>query len=236
MFDCPVGYPYHRLMSTSVPPQPILISSYLELRKAIGVLGLTFPFILGLGAKLIFDTGIQHSVSAYYHTGMGDWFVGTLFCIGAFLYCYKGYDKWDNLAAKLGGLFAVGVALFPTKGAGEVSPTALVISNIHAVCALLFFGVLIFFCLVLFPKSDRGVSLPPRKKARNRVYRACGVIMALCLALSLVYYLLPEGAAARLEPLNPVFWLESLAIFAFGVSWLTKGGALLKDLVQPEGM
>ena len=31
--------------------------------------------------------------------------------------------------------------------------------------------------------------------------------------------------------LNPVFWLESLAIVAFGVSWFVKGEAILKDEV-----
>jgi hypothetical protein len=31
------------------------------------------------------------------------------------------------------------------------------------------------------------------------------------------------------ERLTPVFWLESLAVVAFGVSWLTKGETILKD-------
>jgi len=29
--------------------------------------------------------------------------------------------------------------------------------------------------------------------------------------------------------LNPVFWLETITIEAFGISWLTKGQAILKD-------
>jgi hypothetical protein len=32
-----------------------------------------------------------------------------------------------------------------------------------------------------------------------------------------------------LTAFNPVFWLETIAILAFGVSWLTKGEAILKD-------
>jgi hypothetical protein len=35
--------------------------------------------------------------------------------------------------------------------------------------------------------------------------------------------------AIYVGPLNPVFWLESLAVEAFGVSWLTKGETILKD-------
>ena len=29
--------------------------------------------------------------------------------------------------------------------------------------------------------------------------------------------------------LEPIFWLESVAIVAFGLSWLTKGETILKD-------
>jgi hypothetical protein len=31
------------------------------------------------------------------------------------------------------------------------------------------------------------------------------------------------------ERLTPVFWLESVAVVAFGVSWLVKGETILKD-------
>jgi len=31
---------------------------------------------------------------------------------------------------------------------------------------------------------------------------------------------------------NPLFWLETLAILAFGVSWIVKGEAILKDEVK----
>jgi hypothetical protein len=34
---------------------------------------------------------------------------------------------------------------------------------------------------------------------------------------------------ATIRELDPVFWLESLAVVAFGVSWLTKGEMILKD-------
>jgi hypothetical protein len=29
--------------------------------------------------------------------------------------------------------------------------------------------------------------------------------------------------------LDPVFWLESIAVFAFGVSWFVKGEGILED-------
>jgi hypothetical protein len=36
------------------------------------------------------------------------------------------------------------------------------------------------------------------------------------------------------ERFEPRFWLESIAIVAFGISWLTKGEAILKDQETPS--
>jgi hypothetical protein len=33
--------------------------------------------------------------------------------------------------------------------------------------------------------------------------------------------------------LKPVFWLESIAVVAFGISWLVKGEAIFKDQPNP---
>ena len=33
----------------------------------------------------------------------------------------------------------------------------------------------------------------------------------------------------ELQHLDPVFWLESIALWAFGISWITKGELILKD-------
>jgi hypothetical protein len=46
--------------------------------------------------------------------------------------------------------------------------------------------------------------------------------------------LLPESVAAPVKKLDPLFWLESGAIVAFGISWLTKGEILLKDGTWPR--
>ena len=65
------------------------------------------------------------------------------------------------------------------------------------------------------------------KRARNEVYRLCGVLMLACIGLIGVYKLgLDESP---LQHLKPVFWLESLALWAFGVSWFVKGETILTD-------
>ena len=55
--------------------------------------------------------------------------------------------------------------------------------------------------------------------------------MAGCIALIAIYSFLPESITAPLKSVNLIFWLETIAVLAFGVSWLTKGEAILKDEV-----
>jgi len=114
------------------------------------------PIALAVGGLLIFRTGIQPSLSAYYYTGMKNVFVGTLCAIGVFLFSYRGYSKKDNIAANIAAFCAIGTALFPTA--------------------------------------------------------------------------LAENATAIAEIIGkPVFWLEAIAIIAFGISWFVKGEGILED-------
>jgi hypothetical protein len=53
--------------------------------------------------------------------------------------------------------------------------------------------------------------------------------MAVCILLMTIYTFLPKSATSSLEGYHPIFWLETLAILAFGLSWLTKGEAILAD-------
>ena len=88
-------------MSEELESKNALVISYLTLRKIIGFLGISFPVVLFLVAVIFFQTGLQSSVSKYYHTVMGDVFVGTLCVIGFFLLSYKGYEH-DYIAGRLG--------------------------------------------------------------------------------------------------------------------------------------
>ncbi len=206
-----------------------LVFSYLVLRKTIGLLGASFPFVLFFGAVIIFQTGIQSSISSYYYTGMGDVFVGTLCAIGFFLLSYKGYKTADDVAGTLGCLFAVGMALFPTAPDNSASSVAGFIGYIHFAFAALFFLTLIYFSLFLFTKTDPLLPPTRRKLQRNKIYRVCGYIMSLCMVIIVIYYLLPDEVVLPIEVYKPVFWLEAIAVVAFGISWLTKGETLLKD-------
>ena len=165
-----------------------LVFSYLALRKAIGLLGIAYPFVLSVGALLIFRTNIQRSISSYHYTGMRDVFAGTLWAIGFFLLSYKGYERADDVAGNLGCIFAVGMALFPTFPNGVASSSARVFGYLHLAFAALFLLTLIYFSLFLFTKTDPRKPPTWEKLQRNRVYKACGYIMAICILLIAVYF------------------------------------------------
>ncbi len=208
-----------------------LVFSYLTLRKAVGILGTALPFLVALGAWLLFQTGLRGSLSGYYYTAMRDVFVGGLCGIGIFLFSYKGYGQADDLAGNLACLFAIGVALFPTTPDDPAAAQAFNTGLIHYLFAACFFATLSYFSLVLFTKTNpRGKPpMTPRKRQRNRVYQVCGYIMIACIVLIGVYSFFLQKAVPLLAAYHPIFWLEAVAIVAFGISWLTKGEALLKD-------
>jgi hypothetical protein len=196
-------------------------SSYLALRKAVGWIGILLPFVLVLGMLLIFNgEAIQKTISQYYYTGMRDVFTGALCAIALFLFYYKGYSKWDNWAGNLAGFFAIGIAWFPTSSPESVN----IIGTVHLICASLFFIVLAGFSMVLF--TMKAPHPTNRKLKRNIIYIICGIIMIVCLIAISIYFNISHDPASGS---HFVFWAESMALIAFGISWLTKGGTLLPD-------
>jgi hypothetical protein len=97
--------------------QSALADAYRYLQKAVGLIAITLPFVLLIGNLL--DGGeLKGSISSYYYTNMGGWFVGSLFALGVFFlsYNYRALPDYqlDNLLSNAASAMAVGVALFPT--------------------------------------------------------------------------------------------------------------------------
>lgn len=217
-----------------------LVDSQIALRRIAGVLGLTFPFVLGFGAFLLFDEDLQRSISNYYYTAMGDVFVAVLCMVGIVLFVYRGYDVppnstrfWekvpDRQVGTLAGVSAVVVALFPTnKIVGEAG----IISIIHGIAASIFFITIACFSLFIFTKTSSGDPAPDKLR-RNFVYRTCGYIMLLCVAFIAVAAFMEYALGIGIdERYHHLFWLESIAIVAFGVSWITKVQGIAVRLVR----
>lgn len=208
---------------------PLVWSSHSH-QRAIGVLGIALPLVLMLGVWLIFRNEPPSSISAYYYTDMRDVLVGVLFAMGIFLASYVGYPG-DAKFGKIASLGALGVALFPTLPQGKVTDTEQVIGVLHLVSTVVFFAMLIWFSWGLFTKSNQD-PLPLKKRQRNLVYRICAIVMTLCVVGLVVVFFVPS--AGNWLGGRGIFWFESFAIWSFGVSWFTKGGAI-KPLNDPPG-
>ena len=59
---------------------------------------------------------------------------------------------------------------------------------------------------------------------------ACAVIIVVCIVLIPVNNVLLKNSA--IASLMPVFWLETFALWAFGISWMTKGEMIWKDALD----
>lgn len=209
-------------MKTIAPKFHTKTYSYLALRKAVGWIGILLPFVLALG--VIIDSGksdLIPSISHYYYSVMGDVFVGAICAVALFMFFYCGYDKRDDRAGNIAGFFAIGLALFPTT---QFHPTEL-IGYIHFACAAIFFLTLSYYSLFLFTLTVEGEKPKGRKLARNRIYITCGVIMIACLIAIAIYSFVTDDTTKT----RFIFWAESIALVAFGISWLTKGETIFQD-------
>lgn len=206
-------------MATHGPNQEL--ASHLTLRRVVGVLGVLLPLLLVVGCFVLgAPTILQDSISDYYGTVMRNVFVGVLFTIGWFLFTYRGYERSDDIAGDIACASMLCVALFP------ITSESAAVRAVHLVSAGVLFLVLSYFSLVLFTKSQ-SARQAKEKQIRNWIYRFCGTLMLLCIAGIGIYYLALQTTAV--SDIRPVFWLESIALWAFGWSWFVKGETLFRD-------
>lgn len=200
-----------------------MIISYRTLRKILGLLGISLVPLLIIGTVAIDHTNhIEISVSAYYYTSMRNALVGILCCMSLFLLSYHGYERTDSVISKLAGLFALGIAFFPTSPGNSKDD---LVSILHYVCSGIFFGLLSYMSIFLFTKSAGHKT--KEKKKRDRIYRVCGIIMAvsvICIPLDSI-----QSIHDKISFLKPTLIFETLALTSFGFSWVIKGEFLLRD-------
>lgn len=206
---------------------------FLWLRKGIGLLGFFFPVLLVVGSKLFGNCNILlGSISDYYHTNMDDLFVAVLCVIGIFLFTYRGPEKEDSIASNLACAFALGIAFFPTSIKPEslscITYSAKTFPGLHNLFSVLFFLVLSYFCLALFPKTHADTPPTEEKLKRNKLYKTCGYVMLASILIIFLYMLLKDRITG-LNKIQIIFIFEWVALWAFGISWIVKGGWFLQD-------
>lgn len=208
-----------------------VLETHPHYRTAIGVLGVTLPPTLIL-AWLALGAKVESSISAYYYTPLRDWFVGTLWVIGVFLFFYRYRPRQpgqarskrvsvqtgaaDSWLGKAAGLCAVVVALVPTAPPPESKAVPPTIGMLHGAAA-----AILFLCLALFP-----LLLFSQSRGRRNVYRFLGWTMIALLVLTVAYAFAPAGFKEATAGLRPILILETFLILAFGASWFAKGWEL----------
>ena len=209
------------------------VVSYLTLRQMIGWAGLLMPLVVRGGAYILEGIHTGDSISAYYYTGMRDVFVSTLVLVGALLACYRTPSLSDNIVATICGVAAVGIGLFPmdpyygpeilekySQAASKFCYVNHGILGVHYVFVGVFFALTFYLVYFRFSAFTPGRATP-QKLMRNRIYKICGIVMAVSF--------LAIGAIALLAHGSAIFWPETAAVGAFAIAWLVKGQTVLKD-------
>lgn len=221
-----------------------LVFSYITLRNLIGFCGMLLPLLLVLTTqRALEDKNIEPSISDYYYTSNGDVVVVLLSILGVFLFTYKGYNWKENALTIIAALCSIGVAFSPTvtkyerssfsvHTTNEAVPKMLGVEQ-HLIFAAVFFIALAFISLIFFPKSDvlpntQFSHTKNAKQKRNIVFKICGWVMLICVILMAVYFI-SGTIQKRFGSFPIIFWLETIAIEAFGISWITKGETLWPD-------
>ena len=226
--------------------EDVFFANYMFLRKTVGWVGTLLPVILLVAnpiALSIENSGcgvVLGSLSGYYYSPVRNIFVGAQCAIGLFLIAYVGYDLGDRVITDLAGVFALGVALFPTKPTvasppsvtcqtvAQLSTRQQVVGDIHLVFAGLTFAFLAWMA-IRFTNTDK-LQPSPQKLLRNRIYLICAIVIAVCLVALVVTSLLPASVKGGFPWI--LLW-ESVGIFAFGVSWFVKGQTLIPAIKDP---
>ena len=181
-----------------------------RLRATIGWLGMLLPWIV-----VLLIGYFPSSISATWYTNACTVFMIILGSASFLLISYKGYELLDDILLTCSGIAGLGICLFPCAVSGIYGNVGTFmidrsISNtIHNICAIVFFTLLSYNSLFLFTK---GVGeLTQKKKARNIIFRVCGIGMIA----SFLILLIPNVP-------HRVWVVETIALFFFGISFLTK--------------
>lgn len=212
------------------------VISYITMKKTLGGLTIAMPFLLVFCSQINGRTPLLETISGYYFTNARDLFVGLLCIFAIFLITYQGYDLIDEIICNFAGFLSLAIAFFPAVsekfGATNYIFRPLgvtVISNIHYTVSALFFFTLAFITFFLFTRTSPQEDVTESKLLRNKIYYICGSIIFFTTTFSILCNIIPENIKSAICFIRPIFMLESAGLIAFGIAWLIKAEAFLKD-------
>ena len=211
------------------------------LRVFIGLAGLALPLVL-YATLFITDhfIGTLPSISHYFFTKANPFFSLILGYVAITLIIYKGYDQTDDTISLIAGIAALVVIIFPTANLYSLEngiyrpytiaqlPDSSWRPVLHLVATGIFLLCLAIMAAFQFTQTAtlHGVPVKPitaDKRKRNMFYRTSASIILLCMVLIVL------GSNGILISANYyishqlTFWFESVAVWAFALSWLVKG-------------
>ncbi len=222
-----------------------------RLRRVIGWLGLVLPISLVLTDSLMVgEFRVLSSISHYYYSAGSIFFTGTLILFGVLLGAYQGYPNpqssdqrairflSDRSLTAISSISAFMTMLIPTQcdgsghdfsfcceGVGLVEPFLLgrsgnEFSDFHFLAAALFLASLALICMSQFTRSASMEG-----KFWRPVYQFLGWVVVGCLLAlaALFFFIFPKDSPLIDSHGGIVFWLESVALWAFSIAWLIKG-------------
>ena len=190
-----------------------------QFRCVIGWLGIALPWIVAI-LSIAFGYGWPDSISAtYFRAPCITPFMIILGMSSILLFCYKGYDRVDDVLNTIAAACGLGICLFPCAATTEpfVGTFQLPIAlsdSLHMVSALCFFGILAYNSLAQFTKGSADPT--PNKLKRNIIFRVCGIGMIAS------FILLPLATYNIIRIPHVIWVIEMIALSFFGVSWMTK--------------
>lgn len=191
-----------------------ILQTYSLLRIGNALIGILFPLVLWWGG-LLRKVPFQESISAYYHTSMGDVFVGSLCAIGAFLYFYKGVTSQENIALNIAGIFIILVAFLPTEAPPDLKCPVFTAPGLHGICAILFFVAVAYVCWFRASDTLDELNNRDREKLYKRVYKLLAILLIVLPLTVVVLYKIQAFTGL-------IFFIELFAIWVFSAYWIVK--------------
>jgi uncharacterized iron-regulated membrane protein len=134
--------------------------------------------------------------------------------------------NWDNVLSVVAGLAAIGVALLPTAGDGPLTPLqqALgerVVQLVHYGCAAVF---VVLLGVLSHRFGTREGARPDRSARRRRWWRRFHHVCAY-VVFAAVAFMAVTQTTGRFDTWSLLVG-ETVAVLAFGASWVVKGAEL----------